>query len=433
MAEEEREPGPRDWEPTDPDSVWWNPKPGDPYGPSDQELRQPWERPPPVHRFPGGAVPPPPTGSPPPPPFPPTPPPKPPPESHPKTEGLLGVGFLALVLFLVTGCVGAVFASFRTAAIYTMIGSATLLGAVLVLAAAGSLRRALLRSLSGPARIGYDATAVVVVLLIPAGVWLHVRSGQWLPAGYLVLAALVIALAGAIVAMLLRHRAAQRADGKPAPRLAAQIAKGVLLFGLVVACSGGLVASAVYGYERIARDELAERGARVPVIAMPESSPTWTPMDPTTADPVPQVRHDLEQRVLLIARVAHPVTSRCVRVDSGTDDTEIQYACTVTYAGHDIVFTVVGHGRGDTGELDRYDASADRVVVTRKGLQAQLREAYPQAEELRCDEFPELALVSTADPLTQHCYVKVSWSGRFMELTINPRDDGPPTYRDVDA
>jgi hypothetical protein len=162
--------------------------------------------------------------------------------------------------------VGAYAARFRPAAIYIMIGSAALLGTVLVLAAAGSLRRALPRNRSGPARIGYDVIAVVVVLLIPAGVWLN-------------------------------------------------------------------------------------------------------------------------------------LTSRCVRVDSGPDDTEIQYACTVTYAGHDMVFTVIGSGRRETGELDRYEASADRVVVTRKGLQSQFREAYPQAEELRCDEFPELALVSTAD----HC------------------------------
>jgi hypothetical protein len=434
MAEEEREPGPRDWEPTDPDSRWWNPKPGDPYGPSDQEYRQPWERPRPVHRFPGGAVPPPPTGTPPPAPFPPSSPRKRPPENHPKTEGLLGVAVLALLAILISCGLGVFVEDWRRGVSYPMIGAATLLGAVLVLAAAGSLRRALaLRTRSRMARVGYDVVAVVVVFLIPASVGAFFMSGQWLPAGYLVLLALVIALVGAIVASMVRDRVEKREQGAPTPRLVAQVVHGSVLFGLVVVCVGGVATGAVWGFNRIVHDDLADRGAHVPAVAMPEPSPTWLPTDPTATDPVPQVRHDLEQRVLLIARVVHPVTSRCVRVDSGPDDSEIQYACTVTYAGHDMVFTVIGSGQGDTGELDRYEANADRVVVTRKGLQSQFREAYPQAEELRCDEFPEFALVSTAEPLPQHCYVKVGWSGRFMELTINPRDDGPPTYRDVDA
>src|SRR5687768_12033752 len=51
----DRPPGPRDWQPGDPDDVWWNPRPGDAYGPSDQEHRQPWEPPAPVHRFPGSS------------------------------------------------------------------------------------------------------------------------------------------------------------------------------------------------------------------------------------------------------------------------------------------------------------------------------------------------------------------------------------------
>jgi len=44
-------PGPRDWEPSDPDAFWWNPKAGDAYGPSDQEHRPMWEGPAPVRRF----------------------------------------------------------------------------------------------------------------------------------------------------------------------------------------------------------------------------------------------------------------------------------------------------------------------------------------------------------------------------------------------
>jgi hypothetical protein len=48
-----RGPGPRDWEPTDPTSKYWIPGHGDRLGPSDQEYRQPWERPAPPERYSG--------------------------------------------------------------------------------------------------------------------------------------------------------------------------------------------------------------------------------------------------------------------------------------------------------------------------------------------------------------------------------------------
>lgn len=216
--DDERPPGPRDWEPTDPHSPWWNPRPGDAYGPSDEELRQPWERQPPVRRFcdPWGSVPGPVIHEPPASSRPPTLPPqvtpaRKPAKKEPEREfssltSFMGFVVMLAIVVLILACAVGVFAKgVRAGAWVTVFYAGAVTVEALVISGAGTAVRAWAgRGRSWVVRFALLTLAAVTVLLHPAGVALIVMRDSYVPGVYGSAAALVLAAAVGIPAAL-RH------------------------------------------------------------------------------------------------------------------------------------------------------------------------------------------------------------------------------------
>jgi hypothetical protein len=240
MSEDEPR-GPRDWEPPDPDAPFWNPRPGDAYGPSDQEHRQPWEPSPSIRRFPGAAplvyeVPP----------FPPE------PRSlwtrlrAPKPWGALVRSLRNLALTtLGTAMVVAVFvAPLRGLMLHiglgavTVLAETTILDAMVTMADVWKRRRARLVT-----RIG--AVLGMLAALVPAPLGFALLFQRW-AVGFLTIAAGAVAATGIRIVASVRYRrsAPSRPTEPPEPywletyqQTVGAVALLVLMAGL---CTSGL-------------------------------------------------------------------------------------------------------------------------------------------------------------------------------------------------
>jgi hypothetical protein len=415
--------GPRDWEPSDPDSQWWNPRPGDAYGPSDQERRQPWERPPPIRRFGGDPAPglppapverspsrlatdqPPATAAPPPP-------------QSPWYELLRGLATLVVAVAVVGGGVAVFIGSWRSVAI-VVVAVAVAAGIELaILGAAASLRHAWPpRARPVPIRIVVTGVLVAALAPAPAGLALLSRDQRWSPGGWL-------AVAGIVLALLIRTLAA--ALRRPSPPAPAQRAGGVAMvmglsgWFLFLIGSGCLVAPAAI-QQFVFDDPLSDAGTPIGVPPAAIPTPSWSPPPAGDGgDPAAAIRHDLESRVLVSAGVAGPVASECFRAFE-----QPEFVCTVTYQGVDVQFAVETWVVG--GDSYDYFAEAFETVLTEEGLHAQLRQLYGDYEDLRCDELPAVELVRVDEQLPQRCYGKPSRFDRTEEIAIVPRQPGHPS------
>ncbi|MFD6608934.1 hypothetical protein ACFWD1_08590 [Micromonospora chalcea] len=203
-----------------------------------------------------------------------------------------------------------------------------------------------------------------------------------------------------------------------------------ILLGLVVALlvCGGLCGVGQLITEVVNQDDWEGLGRPVPSPAVPESpKPTWPKPDLLYGRPDPGIRHTLEQNVLASAGVLKPMTSRCDN-KGFTGDQAATFDCTVTYAGLDVVYTVVARPSGS--QLFQWTATAERTVVTRDGLLALFHRQYTSDNrwsDLRCDEFPETALVPVGKPLPQFCYAKLDDRIKTSRIRITPDADSPPT------
>jgi hypothetical protein len=177
------------------------------------------------------------------------------------------------------------------------------------------------------------------------------------------------------------------------------------------------------------RDTWAGKGQPVAASALAGTpGPTWKPPNsPTHPDPVLQIRYELESRVLTSARVARPTHSACDRSDF-TGAQPATFTCTVTYDTLKVVYRV--SARPGNNKLVEYSATSENTVVTREGLLAvvwrQLGPSGMKLLDLRCEEFPAVALASVHEPLPQVCYGKRGADGRTNKITITPSDTTAP-------
>ncbi len=417
--------GPRDWSPTDPESQWWNPRTGDAYGPSDQEHRQPWEPPARERRFgpgetpvgaggdapPAGARPRPVARTAPPPPS--------------QTERRANVN-LALILgtgvTFTAACVATALGVFveriryESAAIMMLSANALLemvvLACLVVVYRAGPGNHLAGRVVFWLLALPVAATPVVGGLLLAGGS----RDAGYQVAG----AGLAVAVLGAIVGGELRRRRMPAADRLPFVTVWVVAPLGLAV--VVACCVGGV--RFIDG--RGGGDPLAGRGTPVPAMPAPSTpKPSWRPGQ-TGVLPAPildHVRYGLESQVLEVAAVHRPMSSECRPADPDLPRNQV-IPCTVTYAGVVVAFTVRVSGAARS-PLD-FTPSAAEMVLTRDAVHQSLRDEYPRAERLRCDDMPEVALhrVRTKAPVA--CYVKEQFDDTF-EVTVTVEEDRPPT------
>jgi hypothetical protein len=433
----ERPPGPRDWEPSDPDSKWWNPRPGDVYGPSDQEPRQPWERPPPAHRFAGDPVP----GLPPAPvelaaaermgTVPLATPPATERPRRPKSpwfELLRGLALLVAATVLVGGGVAVFIGSWRSVALVVVVAG---IAAGIELAIMGAAA-ALWQTWPPEARpvlprVAVSGMVVAALALAPTGLALLLWHQQWSPGGWLALAGIAFALVISAVTAAVRRRArvAVAAPGTPQPAqraTGAATVAGLLGWSVLLAGCGGLVAPAAV-QQAFFHDPLADAGAPITAANAGIPTPSWSPPAADAAgdggDPATRIRHDLESRVLISAGTPGPVTSECFHAFE-----QPEFVCTVTYQGLDVRFGVDTYVIAE--DSYGYVAEAFETVLTEQGLHAQLREVFGDSWRLRCDELPAVELVRVDEQLEQRCYGKRSRFDRTEVITIVAREPGEP-------
>jgi hypothetical protein len=424
----ERSPGPRDWEPSDPEGQWWNPRPGDPYGPSDQEHRQPWEPPAPVRRFPGGPAP----GQPPAPGPPPaagrrgTLPPAPvgPFRLHSSWYDLLrGLALLVVAVVAVGVGVAIFIGSWRTPALVAVAVALAVGVELAILGAAAAFRQAPPRpEWPGHSRKTLPAIVVVALALAPAGLAVVLRDQQWSPGVWLAVAGLVIAL------LIWMAAAARHPDPAPAmPNPEAKAPRAAAFAGLLgwaallIGCGCMVVPAAVQ--QAFFNDPLADVGEPIVALAPIIPTPSWSPPATTgTDDPAARIRHDLESRVLRSAGTPGPVTSECPQAFERPE-----FVCTVTYRELTIEFSVETWPA--VGNSYDHRAEAFETVLTRAGLHAQLSARYPEYRDLRCDELPETQLARVGEHLPQRCYGKPSrWAGTKVFAIIPAPPGEPPTF-----
>lgn len=203
----------------------------------------------------------------------------------------------------------------------------------------------------------------------------------------------------------------------------------VIALIVVLACAG-LCGIGQFITNMLNADDWADLGQPVAPSTVPASpKPTWQPpnefVDP---QPVLQIRHQLESWVLTSAGVARPMRSSCERRDF-TGEQATTFRCTVRYDGQDVVYTISARPSGSS--TFTWDAEADQTVVTREGLHALLYSRFGantgEWENLRCEEFPEVALVPAGEPLSQVCY-----EGQDQERPDHhhPPGTGRPDARD---
>jgi hypothetical protein len=207
---------------------------------------------------------------------------------------------------------------------------------------------------------------------------------------------------------------AEVTDQRPAPR------RRIRRIWIAAAVAGVLLVAVVVVSYVVNQDKWA--GAGQPVVAPTLAgtpTPTWKP--PT--DPLGRIRYELESRVLNSARVARPTSSGCDRSDF-TGDQPATFTCTVSYDKLRVVYTV-------SGRPNQYTATAPKTVVTRQGLLGLVWQHYGlpsklRMAELRCDEFPETALVAVHRRLDQACYGKLPGDRLTSKITIAPSDTAEP-------
>lgn len=216
------------------------------------------------------------------------------------------------------------------------------------------------------------------------------------------------------------------ASGRRKPRTGRIV---VIALVVVLACAG-LCGIGQFITNMLNADDWADLGQPVAPSTVPASpKPTWQPpnefVDP---QPVLQIRHQLESWVLTSAGVARPMRSSCERRDF-TGEQATTFRCTVRYDGQDVVYTVSARPSGSN--TFEWDAEADQTVVTREGLHALLYSRFGgnsgDWENLRCEEFPEVALVPAGERLSQVCYAKHKDRIKSARIIITPREQAGPT------
>jgi hypothetical protein len=205
---------------------------------------------------------------------------------------------------------------------------------------------------------------------------------------------------------------------RPAPR------RRVRRIWIAVAVAVVLLLAVVLVSWVINRDKWAGKGQPV---GAPTLSGTPAPTWKAPTDPLGRIRYELESRVLNSARVARPTSSGCDRSDL-TGDQPATFTCTVKYDKLKVVYTV--SARPD-GKLFQYTATAPKTVVTRDGLLALVWQHYGlpaklRMADLRCDGFPETALVEVHRKLDQVCYGKLPGERLTSKITIAPSDTAEP-------
>ncbi|GAA0577264.1 hypothetical protein GCM10010172_72470 [Paractinoplanes ferrugineus] len=168
------------------------------------------------------------------------------------------------------------------------------------------------------------------------------------------------------------------------------------------------------------RDPLAGLGTPVPAasasVAAP--SPTWKPPNELTdPDPQTQIEYELESWVLESAGVAKPTKSSCAPPSGFNGGSAANFRCTVTYDTKAVTFEV--NTKPSSSRTFTWDADTTQNVVTRAGLLSSVADRFRNARfsDLRCEDFPEVALAPTGKPLAQHCYVHIQ--GRDKTATID--------------
>jgi hypothetical protein len=418
-------PGPRDWEPSDPDAVWWNPGAGDAYGPSDQEYRQPWERPPPVRRFatgPGDSLRPdadrPPAavsaGTPAPPVV--------PAADRPPWRWSALVGALAGLAGVLVGLgagLAALVPSIRTAAVVATVVAGALAVELLVIAAAGALYNATyLTTARRPGVLAHGATVVALVAVPVAAV--RAPAGPYLAAELVrgAVLPLVIAVGLWVAAVGVGTRPMRPAHHlRLRPVVPGRRAVGWVTVGLAVVGGGSL--AVVAGWDAV-RDPLANRGAAVAEQPVLSPTPTWTlPPGPTLSD---QVRLDAERTVLTAAGAPGRISSSC-------DPPSMSFTCTVVYEGLSVPFLV---NRYQSGRTMKHDVIAQTTVLTRYGVHSRFRARFTAATGWRCDELPTAFIAPVAEELDRHCYVRFRGK-RFERVLITAGRSGDLSFDTVAA
>ena len=216
----------------------------------------------------------------------------------------------------------------------------------------------------------------------------------------------------------------------PAPKGKRTVLLGVLVVVLVCAglCGVGQLITNI-----INKDEWENLGEPVsaPAASLPATpEPTWQPPNEFTRAhrPVLKIRHQLESWVLRSAGLPKPVTSICDDEDfTGTQAATL--TCTVTYEGQTVVYTVKAHPKDQY--IFEWEATAEQTVVTREGLLARVYRQFVEGpgrewSNLRCEEFPEVALVPVGQALPQVCYAKHEDRLKTSKIIITPSDQGEP-------
>lgn len=203
----------------------------------------------------------------------------------------------------------------------------------------------------------------------------------------------------------------------------------VLTALVVVAVVAGLIWSGVWAATSYAgRDSWAGRGTpvarpKVPLVVTQTEQPPDVLVGP---EPINEILYGLKDRVLRSAGVLKPVDGSCDRTDVG-GGASTTFRCTITYEGLDVEYAVTARPEGSNGL--RWEASADRTVITREGLFAQFWYRYGPLgatfTDLRCDDgFPLVALVPVQAPLDQHCWAKPH-NAKTVKVIFTPSDRGP--------
>lgn len=179
------------------------------------------------------------------------------------------------------------------------------------------------------------------------------------------------------------------------------------------------------------KDEWEGLGQPVPATTLTATpTPTWKPPNMFGPNPQPaaQIRHDLEGWVLQSAGVAKPTTSNCDQ-PGFTGQIATTLTCTVTYEGQQVVYTVTTRPKGNY--VFEWDSKSTHNVVTRDGLLAYVHRQFAQGrrpyDNLRCEEFPAVALAPVGQFLSQFCYGK-DGSSKTVKIKIKVSGKGAPHF-----
>jgi len=166
------------------------------------------------------------------------------------------------------------------------------------------------------------------------------------------------------------------------------------------------------------------------VQVVPTPTPTWKPsnmfVDP---QPLQEIRHTLESRLLRSAGIAKPVTSTCA-VKDFDGRAPASFTCTLRYEGQQVEYAVLT--RPKPPQLFEWEADSQQTVVTRDGILAALsrstfgdKSAYT---DLRCEDLPAVAVVPVGKPLGPVCYAKPTKKMKTIRVLVQPSDDSAVSF-----